>query len=327
MNISVEKEKVLKVIADFQPVRTTELLRELKISKKNLHKHLRVLLDTDVIEKSGSVPKVFYSIAEKIEIDFEILEGDKDFIDKHYLYLSPSGDILRGWKGFVSWCKKNKLDIEKEKRLYIKQIREIAKFKRDGLISAKKLILSGKGGKDLALDNIFFSDFYTVGHFGKTKLGQLVYAGKSSQDRKLIGEIVELVKPAMRRLMEKYDIKMVGFVPPTIDRKVQFMDVFESKLGLDLVSLRISKSSGDIKIPQKTLRKLEDRIMNAKKTISVAPSQEIIGNVLIIDDATGSGATLNETARKVRAISGKKFKIFGYSIVGSYKGFDVISEV
>lgn len=80
-------------------------------------------------------------------------------------------------------------------------------------------------------------------------------------------------------------------------------------------------------MPQKTLRKLEDRIINAKTTIIVPPNQQIDYNILIIDDAAGSGATLNETAKKIRTIATNKIKIIGYSIVGSYKGFDIISEV
>jgi len=45
-----------------------------------------------------------------------------------------------------------------------------------------------------------------------------------------------------------------------------------------------------------------------------------------IDDALGSGATLNETAKKI-----KKQKlaenIIGPAITGSFSGFEVISEV
>lgn len=70
----------------------------------------------------------------------------------------------------------------------------------------------------------------------------------------------------------------------------------------------------------KTLRKLEDRIDNAIKTIAINPSQIISGNVLVIDDATGSGATLNETAKKIKNISKNNIKVIGYSVVGSYKG-------
>ena len=77
---------------------------------------------------------------------------------------------------------------------------------------------------------------------------------------------------------------------------------------------------------QKTLKKLEDRIENASKTIAVSPSQKIENFVLLLDDATGSGATLNETARKIKNINEDCF-VVGYSIVGSIKGFDVINEI
>jgi predicted amidophosphoribosyltransferase len=47
--------------------------------------------------------------------------------------------------------------------------------------------------------------------------------------------------------------------------------------------------------------------------------------VLIIDDAVGSGATINEIAQKLKARGAKK--VIGFAIVGSYKGFEVIKEV
>ena len=44
----------------------------------------------------------------------------------------------------------------------------------------------------------------------------------------------------------------------------------------------------------------------------------------MIDDAVGSGAMLNETAKQMRGARMVKGKIIGLSIVGSYKGFEVI---
>ena len=88
----------------------------------------------------------------------------------------------------------------------------------------------------------------------------------------------------------------------------------------NLNEIKVDKIASVTKVPQKTLRKLEDRIINAKTTIIVPPNQQIDYNILIIDDATGSGATLNETAKKIRTIATNKIKIIGYSIVGSYKG-------
>jgi predicted amidophosphoribosyltransferase len=78
-------------------------------------------------------------------------------------------------------------------------------------------------------------------------------------------------------------------------------------------------------VPQKILNKLEDRVQNAKGTISVSDSIKY-NKILLIDDAVGSGATLNETAKKIKDIKIAK-KVIGLAITGSFKGFDVISEV
>jgi predicted amidophosphoribosyltransferase len=48
--------------------------------------------------------------------------------------------------------------------------------------------------------------------------------------------------------------------------------------------------------------------------------------VLLIDDAIGSGATINETARKLKE-RGLAKRIIGLAVTGSFKGFDVIQEV
>ncbi|MCK5319925.1 hypothetical protein KAJ61_00880 [Candidatus Parcubacteria bacterium] len=323
-NISKEAEKVLEIIKSYGPVRSTEIVKILNVSTKTAYKHLSKLLDEQLIKKTGITPKVFYSVNKTIDLDLILPDKNDNIIEQNYIYVSPSGEIFRGINGFHIWCQKNNFDFSKEKELFISQFKPIQKLKKNELFSAKKIILSGK--KTMYLDNIFFSDFYTIGHFGKTKLGQLVYLGKSSQDKNLIMEIAKLARPAIIRIIEKYKIKNLCFIPPTIDRKIQFMDIFRKWLNFDLPEITAVKIPNS-KIPQKTLRKLEDRIINAQTTIAVNPSQIINSNVLIIDDATGSGATLNETSKKIKNISTKNIKVIGYSVVGSYKGFDIISEV
>ncbi len=324
-NISKEANNVLEAIKKYGPVRSSELVKILHVSAKTIHKHLRFLVAEELITKTGNTPRVFYSVASKPENGAIVLDEMDRIIESEYIYVSPNGLMRRGVDGFQAWCKKNSLDFGKEKELFSKKIKIIRKIKKNGLISAKKIILSGKGR--LNLDEIFFSDFYTIDHFGKTKLGQLVYLGKISQNPELIGEVVKNTKSAIIGIIEKFKIKNICFVPPTIERKVQFLDVMKKKLNLGLPEISAVKISSTMKVAQKTLRKLEDRIENAQKTIAIDPSQKISSNVLIIDDATGSGATLNETAKKIRNIAGDSIKIIGYSVVGSYKGFDVISEV
>ncbi|MFA6252276.1 MAG: hypothetical protein WCX74_02660 [Candidatus Paceibacterota bacterium] len=324
-NISKEATEVLESIRKYGPVRSAQLFGILNISMKTLYKHLSILLDNQLIKKIGTTPKVFYVINDTQEIDQEIIRENDYFIEQNYIYVSPSGEIVRGVNGFKTWCQKNSFDFNKEKILFSKKYKEMNKLKKNNLISAQKIILSGK--KDLSLDEVFFSDFYSFDHFGKTKLGQLVYLGKTSQNKQLIAEIAKLVKPGIEYIISKYQIGLVCFVPPTIDRKVQFLDVLKSNLNLKMSELIAMKVMGSTRIAQKTLRKLEDRIINAKQTIAVSPKQAIDLNVLIIDDAAGSGATLNELAKKIKNISSKKIKVIGYSVVGSFKGFDVISEV
>lgn len=325
--ISKETKAVFDVVRQYGPMRSIDLVKMLNVSTKTIQKHLVILLDEQLVKKTGTTPKVFYSVnTEQVNRLFISDEADQ-IIENNYIYVSPNGDIKRGIDGFQEWCKKNTFDFSKEKKLLSEKIKMVQRIKKEGLISAKKKILSASG--DLHLSEVFFSDFYNLDHFGKTKLGQLVYLGKSSQNKELIGEIAIIIKPAILNLIEKYKIGMICFIPPTIDRKVQFLDVLKSRLKLALPEVVAVKIPSSTKVPQKTLRKLEDRIINAQKTIAVNPNQKIDANVLIIDDATGSGATLNETAGKIRNILGKNvnIKIVGYSVVGSFKGFDVISEV
>lgn len=324
-NISKEANNLLEAIKLYGPIRSSELAIKLNISSKTTQKHLASLLDEDLILKTGTVPRVFYNVVSDRKKDAVIIDKDDQIIEQNYIFVSPGGEMIAGVSGFKSWCNKNKFDFEKEKKLFLKKIKAVEKLKKDGLISGKKMILSGK--KELYLDNIFFSDFYNLDHFGRTKLGQLVYLGKTSQSKDLIKEISKLISPAIEKIISKYKIKSICYIPPTVDRKVQFLEVLKKNLKIDLPEIKAVKIASTTKIAQKTLRKLEDRIINAQTTIAVNPNQAVTGNILIIDDATGSGATLNETARKIRNIANKEIKIFGYSVVGIFKGFDVISEV
>jgi predicted amidophosphoribosyltransferase len=95
---------------------------------------------------------------------------------------------------------------------------------------------------------------------------------------------------------------------------------------LPLKKIGIVKIRSDIVVPQKTLSKIGDRIENAKGTFFI-DDKGSYNNILLIDDAVGSGATLNVVAGKIRQAKLNRGKIIGLAITGSYKGFDVISEV
>ena len=322
---SSQSNKILEEIKEKGPIRSSELIKNLNVSDKTIYKHLSNLKDAGIIIKDGNAPEIYYILSDKKASNIEPITLNDLLVEQNYIYVSPSGSLTRGLSGLNAWCIKNKFDFNKEKVQFVKTYKSMEKFKENGLIKAKKRILSQKYKVDL--DQIYFSDFYTMGYFGKTKLGQLVYISKSSQNKFLGIEIGGIIKPSIESLISKYDIKYIGYIPPTIDRKIQFIDVIKGTLQLTKRQIQINKFPSPTKVAQKTLKKLEDRIGNAADTIIVKPTQKIDGNVLLIDDATGSGATLNEVSKKIRKLSVAKIKVIGYSIVGSYKGFDVISEV
>jgi hypoxanthine-guanine phosphoribosyltransferase len=179
---------------------------------------------------------------------------------------------------------------------------------------------------NVGLDKIFYLDFYSIDRFGKTKLGQMLLYAKQSQNEELIYKLIEEIEPQIKFMIKKLNITSVGFIPPTVKRETQLMKVLEKVLNLNITKINIVKTKNQFAVPQKTLFKLEDRIENAKKSIIVDDNNKH-KNILLIDDAVGSGSTLNETALRIKSKKLCTGKIYGLAIVGSFKGFDVISEV
>jgi len=103
------------------------------------------------------------------------------------------------------------------------------------------------------------------------------------------------------------------------------MKFIQTQLNLPVPVVEIRKVSGIIPVPQKSLSKLEERIRNAENTFAIT-ERRAFKHVLLIDDAVESGSTLNQIAGKIKE-KGVAQKITGLAIVGSFKGFDVITDV
>lgn len=328
--ITDTKTKILGYIRVHKQARVHDLVRIFGISHVSIHKQLKKLLEEGDIKKMGKSPLVFYVPAiKKIDITTEIPKDVQRVIDENYLYISPVGELLYGFVGFVAWIKGIKEEVRLT-RLAIEYIKTLEKFKSyrnpDGYIDASKKAKSTF--KEIAVDKLFYGDFYSIPKFGKTKLGQLVLYAKQSQNRKLINELSVLVKPIIEAIIKKFSIDAVAFIPPTVPRALQFMDEFEKVLDLKIPSIELVKvTSGEVTVAQKTLSRLEARVTNARDTIFLKSNENSYPNVLLIDDAVGSGATFNETAKKFKGVMVGKNSIIAFAIVGSFKGFDVIKEV
>lgn len=323
-------DKIIKYLKDKKQVTGHELAEYLEISRQGLFKQLNKLLDANKITKVGKPPKVFYSLSEPIASREALTDIDpktRKIVDGRFLIITPVGERKEGWEGFLYWCEKTNQPTEKTAKEYIRTLKKYDAFRnnrKSGLISGVEKMRSTF--PKVWLDELFYLDFYSIERFGKTKLGQLLLYAKQSQNKKLIKELVASVKPQIDFIISRYKINGVGFVPPTVKREVQFMKELEKNLSLRKRKLSITKIKTDIIVPQKTLNKLPDRIENASRTFVVNDSGRY-NNVLLIDDAAGSGATINEIASQIKNRGLCKGRIIGLTITGSFKGFDVISEV
>lgn len=319
------REKIIKLIKNKRQITATEMAEYLDISRQALYRHLPEMLAEKQITKIGRPPKVFYILDnQKVKISNHQLDNEaKKIINNNYYIITPSGEKKEGLDGFIYWCEKQDLPIEKTAEEYLATLKKYSNFKESGLIDGMQKM---KGTfKKLYLDKVYYLDFYSIERFGKTKLGQILLYAKQSQNRKLMKELIDDIKPTVEQLIKKLKIEGVGFVPPTVKREVQFMNELRKKSNLLLREIKITKIKTEIVVPQKTLNKLPDRVENAQRTFVIEDSG-FFDSILLIDDAVGSGATLNEIAKKIKEKSVAK-KVIGLAITGSFKGFDVISEV
>lgn len=319
-------QKIQEYILTHRQVTSKELADYLGITRQALFKHLPKLLAQGKIGKIGKPPVVYYFIKE--ETASEIVAFQKKvkspIIEKNYLIITPTGEKLTGMFGFKYWCERNKLPLLKTVKEYEKTFQKYARYKKAGLIDGTYKLRHSFD--KVFVDKIFYFDFYSIERFGKTKLGWMLLYAKQSQNKTLIKEICNNIRFEINKFIRRYKIDAVSFIPPTVKRDIQLMAELEKNLNLHLPIVNLQKIKTDLIVPQKTLSKIEDRIENAKQTIMLNDARSY-NNILLIDDAVGSGASINETAKKFRERKTAKKKIYGLAITGSFKGFEVISEV
>ncbi len=321
------KAKIISYLSEHKEATAKELASFLQISPQALFRQLIKLREQNKITKIGKAPQVFYRLASSLNQSEGEAEIDKNFqqiINQNYLLISPQGSIITGTTGFSYWCNKQNLPLDKTAGEYIKTLEKYNSFRADGLIDGKEKL---KKTFDLVyLDEIYYFDFYSIERFGKTKLGTLVLFAKQMQNRQLMRRISDMINDKLISFIATNQVDAVGFIPPSIPRKIQLQKELQNNLQLNLPVIKIVKVMGDIPVSQKSLTKLEDRTDNAKNSIFIDDNRKF-KNILLIDDAVGSGATLNETAKKIKEKGLCQEKIFGIALVGSFKGFDIINEI
>jgi len=320
------KQQIIAFVKQKNEVSAKEIVDLLGITESAVFRHLKTLIENDELAKTGTPPRVFYFInPKKILPQLPTLpDAQKSVIEFNFFMVTPQGNMLSGINAFGQWCADRNLDPIKTASEYMAIWEKYHAYKKDGLIDGKEKFKSAFA--EIYLDDIYYLDFYALERFGKTKLGWLLLYAKQTQNKKMMEQIGTLAKPIINDLIQTKNIDAVGFIPATVKRKIQFQKELERILHLPLPKINLVKARNAVAVPQKSLAKLEDRVVNARATIFVDDDRQH-KNILLIDDAVGSGATLNETAKKIKDKKLCAGKIIGLALTGSFKGFDVISEI
>jgi hypothetical protein len=323
------KDKLYKYFQVRKELKIQDIEEKYKFSRQYIHRLLLALLEEDKIFKMGKAPNTIYKLKE-IDLtpnaELGISKKMRDFLALNFIMITEIGAYLIGLEAFEYWCKKRKLPIKKTLEEYFITSEKYNSYKDAlGLISGIQKLSATQELNPISLEEVWYLDFYAIERFGKTKLGTLVHYAKQGQSMPLINQLIQEISPLVRELIATHPIDAIAFVPPTVKRKTQLMDVLKRKLKLDLPIVPIQKIDGFISVPQKSLQKIEERINNANHTFRVKKTTQY-NNLLLIDDAVGSGATLNQISKKIIENKIAK-KVYGLALVGSYKGFDVITEV
>lgn len=324
------RDDIVQLIKKQGQVSPHQLKQQLGFGGPAIHRQLKSLERAGTIAKLGSPPKVVYVLRDDVgpATRKPVLSQEvAQVINDRYTYIQPDGTIMSGVDGFVRWVEKTgQRDQLPTLALDYVKIRKEADTWYQGrswIDATQKL---SQTFPDTQVDTVAYADFYALPKFGKTTLGTYTLHAKVSQSRALMVQIAQQIQPLIEQLLTEWKIQAVAFIPHSVPRKLAFLPIIQTQLGLSLPTVQIEKLyAGDIRVAQKSLSSLQDRVENARKTLFVTgevPWQRIV----LIDDAVGSGATFNEVAGKLKHQHSVKF-IAGFAIVGSYKGFEVISEV
>ena len=324
------KDKIELLFEQKIELSVNDIVQELSISSQYVHRILNQLVDNNSIDRIGLPPKTIYR---KNEIQTNaafskvaIAKDKENFLNENFILITEIGQLLEGLPAFENWCNKRKLPLEKTIDEFILTKDKYNNYlDNNGLISGLDKLKNTKGYETIFLDELLYLDFYAIERFGKTRLGTILHYAKQGQNKMLMKILIQEIKQKIDVIISAYDIDAVAFVPPTIKRETQLMKFLANGLKINLPVIEIMKIGGIIPVPQKSLNKIEERINNAENTF-VIKGNVSYKNVLLIDDAVGSGSTLNQISGKIKRKELAK-NIIGLAIVGSFKGFDVITDV
>jgi len=325
------EQQILDYIVSNGQVKANDISLALGKSRVWIHKYLKLMVENWIIVKYGKAPHVFYGTPppnEKLQDSFTLDFDSQILLDKRFCSFDVSGKRLDGALGFYEWCNIRKLDIQKQFDQFSSQI-ALVNWLRDGCgIISQWFVKLKKQVETSYLDALWYLDVYQLWQFGRSRLWNLAFYAKQSQSLVLLKELAMVTIWQIDCLLNNVAFDAVCFAPHSLQRKVQILDFLKDKRNISLPEIKLKKFYiWDVIIPQKSIKWTSQRIRNAKETIFVASGQKAVNSLLLIDDFVWSGATLNESAHKIKEAWLAKTVVW-LALVGNVDmSFDVINEV
>lgn len=330
--------KIYKKIEDLFVENTilwaSEIANLLWISRTITHKALKYFISEKKVKKIGKWAHTRYKslIFEwKQTKDWENPIVDyktKKLFDEIFYKFDSSWKLLFGFEGFKTWINSRNFDFEKSVKNYIKIHKFIESQENSCWLLDATNIFSKKFEKNY-MEKVFYAWEYSFMEFGRSKLAEMTFYAKQSQNKDLINKSIDEIFYKLECLIKLEKIDSIAIIPWSIERKNQLLGILNfrlQKLNLPFINL-IKYFENDISIPQKTIKSKEWRINNAKNTIFINDKNiKKYKKVLLIDDFVWSWATLNITAEKMKNFWIKE--IIWFSFVWSLDlNYEVINEI
>ncbi len=331
---------VLDCFVSDEPLGAKDITEKLWKDRSLIHRYLKELVSQWKLIKVWAWPQTKYKLAQpriweknweskhtKI-VDIQLSYADHKLLNDLFYKFSPDGKILSWKEWFLAWCASRNLDPQ-EKLIQFTNISSYLETQVNicGMLDATHAFQ--KNMPESALDMVMYADQYKRMEFGRGKLAEMTFYAKQSQNISLINEAISLILPKIECVLSEYRIDAIALTPHSIKRTNQLLWVLKKKLkAFNLPFINIIKYYPHrIPIPQKSLKKREQRIKNARETIIVDdPTVKNYNNILLIDDFVWSWATLNETAKKLKH-EGAWVVIWCAFVGNTDLSYEVINEV
>ena len=216
------KQKMLDLLQK-QRLSPADLRQHLGISSSVVHNHLKSLLAEGLIQKFGSVPRVFYKIREKSAVDV---------IEDSFVFQDSLGELHTGMEGFRLWSERGlkKVSFEDKVALYADRVSVMESNRRDGVFDLTgKLQKLVAVGEKIYLEEMACLSLRTVRDFSRTKMGVYLDVVKNFYRKEVVEQFLDHAVPLIITYAKKHAVNAVGFIPPTRKRDHQIMTLLQKR--------------------------------------------------------------------------------------------------